>query len=133
MPYTNSDEPSLTLDEAGRKGYCMHANILFPPWHRPYLLLYEQSIHEIMVKDIFPEQPKHRQAEWTELAKTWRLPCWNLSLLSLPVVTSSADIKSEASFDVLLSMMLLPKRRVIQCYSKLAHHGFIRDTELKPG
>jgi hypothetical protein len=56
-----------------------------------------------------------------------------ISLLSLPPGTSSADIHSEESYDVLLSMMLLPKRRVIQCNSKPAHHGFIRDTEFKPG
>ncbi|KAJ4347797.1 uncharacterized protein N0V89_009167 [Didymosphaeria variabile] len=94
MPYTNWDEPSLTLDEAGQKGYCVHANALFPPFHRPYLLLYEQRIHEIMVKEIIPEQPKHRQAEWTELANTWRLPHWDWaknpqvpSLLCWPTVT----------------------------------------------
>jgi hypothetical protein len=54
-------------------------------------------------------------------------------LLSLPPGTSSAYIHSEESFDVLLSMVLFPKRRIIQCNSKPAHHGFIRDTELKPG
>lgn len=94
MPYTNWDEPSLTLDEAGRKGYCVHANALFPPWHRPYLLLYEQRIHEIMVNEIIPEQPENRRAEWKELAKSWRLPYWDWaknprvpSLLCWPHVT----------------------------------------------
>lgn len=53
-------------------------------------------------------------------------------LLSLPSGTSGADIHSEESYDVLLSMMLLPKRRVIQCNSKPAHHGFLGDTEIKP-
>jgi hypothetical protein len=55
-----------------------------------------------------------------------------ISLLSLPPGTSSEDIHSEESYDVLLSMMLLPKRRVIQCNSKPAHHGYLRDTEIKP-
>lgn len=55
-----------------------------------------------------------------------------ISLLSLPPDTSGADIHSEESYDVLLSMMLLPKRRVIQCNSKLAHHGYLQDTEIKP-
>jgi hypothetical protein len=43
MPFTSWDEPHVTLAEADKKGYCTHANYLFPPWHRPYLLLYEVS------------------------------------------------------------------------------------------
>lgn len=55
-----------------------------------------------------------------------------ISLLYLPPGTSSAEIHSEESYDVLLSMLLLPKRRVIQCNSKPAHRGFLHDTEIKP-
>jgi hypothetical protein len=44
MPYRHWDEPSVTAQEALRKGYCVHANALFPLWHRPYLLLYEARI-----------------------------------------------------------------------------------------
>lgn len=29
------------------EGYCMHASVLFPLWHRPYLALYEVSNDEI--------------------------------------------------------------------------------------
>src|SRR5689334_4522714 len=45
MPYRSWDEPSVTAQEAQRKGYCVHANALFPLWHRPYLLLYEARIY----------------------------------------------------------------------------------------
>lgn len=41
MPYKSWDEPNTTLAEVGQKGYCTHANYLFPPWHRLYMLLYE--------------------------------------------------------------------------------------------
>jgi hypothetical protein len=41
MPYKSWDEPEATVDEVHGKGYCVHANCLFPLWHRPYLLLYE--------------------------------------------------------------------------------------------
>lgn len=41
MPFTSWDEPFETEDNIGVKGYCTHANTLFPSWHRPYLLLYE--------------------------------------------------------------------------------------------
>jgi tyrosinase len=43
MPYQAWDEPNTTLEEAKDKGYCVHANPLFPAWHRPYLLLLEVS------------------------------------------------------------------------------------------
>lgn len=41
MPFRSWDEPNTTQAEVDKKGYCTHANYLFPPWHRPYLLLYE--------------------------------------------------------------------------------------------
>lgn len=41
MPYKQWDEPSTTQAEADNKGYCTHANFLFPPWHRPYMMLME--------------------------------------------------------------------------------------------
>lgn len=41
MPYKSWDEHGLTVQETHRKGYCVHANSLFPIWHRPYLSLYE--------------------------------------------------------------------------------------------
>lgn len=41
MPFTSWDEPFETEENIGVKGYCTHANCLFPSWHRPYLLLYE--------------------------------------------------------------------------------------------
>ncbi|KAI1496872.1 tyrosinase [Biscogniauxia marginata] len=77
MPYTSWDEPSVTTKEAHVKGYCVHANNLFPPWHRPYMLLYEQRIYEIMVHEVIPEQPQHRQSEFFDAARTWRLPFWD--------------------------------------------------------
>ncbi|KAI1662837.1 tyrosinase [Daldinia decipiens] len=75
-PYTSWDEPSTTTDEVGRKGYCVHANVLFPSWHRPYMLLYEQRLYEIMVNEIIPEHPRYK-TEYLDAARTWRLPFWD--------------------------------------------------------
>ena len=44
MPYKAWDEPDTTTEEAKNKAYCTHANILFPCWHRPYLLLLEVRV-----------------------------------------------------------------------------------------
>ncbi|EGC49733.1 tyrosinase [Histoplasma capsulatum var. duboisii H88] len=79
MPYKSWDEPSLTVQETHRKGYCVHANSLFPIWHRPYLSLYEQRIYEIMVDVIIPGLRLRERAEdeWQEAAFHWRLPFWD--------------------------------------------------------
>lgn len=37
VPWDEPIDKSLAVD----KGYCTHNNILFPIWHRPYLVLYE--------------------------------------------------------------------------------------------
>ncbi|KAF4626245.1 hypothetical protein G7Y89_g11919 [Cudoniella acicularis] len=79
MPYTSWDEPSLTAQEIHRKGYCVHANSLFPLWHRPYLLLYEQRIYEIMVDEVIPELRLDQEGadKFLNAAKKWRLPFWD--------------------------------------------------------
>ncbi|KAI1819881.1 tyrosinase [Xylaria intraflava] len=76
FPYIPWDEPATTQKEIGRKGYCVHANNLFPPWHRPYMLLYEQRLYEIMVNEIIPRYPAYKD-EYLEAAHTWRLPFWD--------------------------------------------------------
>ncbi|KLJ11736.1 hypothetical protein EMPG_09647 [Blastomyces silverae] len=79
MPYKSWDEPGLTTQETHRKGYCVHANSLFPIWHRPYLLLYEQRIYEMMVDVVIPRLrlPGRVENEWLEAAYQWRLPFWD--------------------------------------------------------
>ncbi|KZS88975.1 Di-copper centre-containing protein [Sistotremastrum niveocremeum HHB9708] len=58
--------------------YCAHSTILFPTWHRPYLLLFEQRIHEIMINDLIPwVEDAKKQVRLTELANSWRLPYWD--------------------------------------------------------
>ncbi|KAI0422786.1 tyrosinase [Xylaria grammica] len=76
-PYNPWDEPAVTQKEIGRKGYCVHANNLFPPWHRPYMLLYEQRLYEIMVNEVIPSYPAKYRDEYLEAARTWRLPFWD--------------------------------------------------------
>ncbi|KAI0509078.1 tyrosinase [Xylaria bambusicola] len=75
-PYQPWDEPSTTQAEIGRKGYCNHANVLFPSWHRPYMLLYEQRLYEIMVNEIIPKYPAYKE-KYLAAAHKWRLPFWD--------------------------------------------------------
>ncbi|KAL4861988.1 hypothetical protein BDV12DRAFT_179541 [Aspergillus spectabilis] len=77
MPFTSWDEPFGTQENVALKGYCTHANYLFPPWHRPYLLLYEQRIYEIMIDEIIPSYPEKDRPALRTAADTWRLPYWD--------------------------------------------------------
>jgi tyrosinase len=57
--------------------YCVHANALFPTWHRPYMLLYEQRLYEIM-RDLIPTTfASADHAAMFHAAETWRLPFWD--------------------------------------------------------
>lgn len=60
--------------------YCVHGSILFPPWHRPYLALYEQRIYEIMVKLIPTTFATQDHAALYKAADTWRLPFWDCAV-----------------------------------------------------
>ena len=45
--------PQKVYDSAespGTKGYCEHGTVLFPTWHRPYVLLFEQAIIREAIK-----------------------------------------------------------------------------------
>ncbi|KAL4785045.1 hypothetical protein BJX76DRAFT_367191 [Aspergillus varians] len=77
MPFTSWDEPFETKENIGIKGYCTHANYLFPTWHRPYLLLYEQRIYEVMTNEIIPSYPEKDRPALIAAADTWRLPYWD--------------------------------------------------------
>ncbi|KAK6541879.1 hypothetical protein TWF694_007656 [Orbilia ellipsospora] len=68
-----------TTHENKQKNFCSHAQVTFPTWHRPYLALYEQRLHEIMIDDIIGNEtfPESKKAEWTAAANKWRLPYWD--------------------------------------------------------
>ncbi|KAH7188056.1 uncharacterized protein B0J16DRAFT_381940 [Fusarium flagelliforme] len=57
--------------------YCPHNTLLFPTWHRVYVLLFEQLLWEIMTEGILPQVPADQQGEWQDEANSWRLPFWD--------------------------------------------------------
>ncbi|KAK6521474.1 hypothetical protein TWF506_001687 [Arthrobotrys conoides] len=61
-------------------GYCTHNSILFPTWHRPYMLLFERLIFNHMREWINKsELGPSVQALLIDAIKTWRLPYWDES------------------------------------------------------
>ncbi|KZT27179.1 Di-copper centre-containing protein [Neolentinus lepideus HHB14362 ss-1] len=60
-------------------GYCNHGAVVFPTWHRPYMLLIEQAIGHAAEHIAFALE-KHNPAEkgkWTDAAKKLRFPYWD--------------------------------------------------------
>ncbi|KAJ4248435.1 hypothetical protein NW762_012772 [Fusarium torreyae] len=73
--------------------YCPHNSILFPTWHRVYVLLFEQRLWEIMNTEILPQVPASQQPAWQEAANSWRLPYWDWAANpSVPAVVREANI-----------------------------------------
>ncbi|KAJ5253116.1 hypothetical protein N7489_003526 [Penicillium chrysogenum] len=74
QPFVRWDDPS---PEPMKNGYCFHSHVIFPIWHRPYVLLFEQVLYDIMVKEVIPQFPEAHQASWRQQAESWRLPFWD--------------------------------------------------------
>ncbi|EPS42856.1 hypothetical protein H072_3102 [Dactylellina haptotyla CBS 200.50] len=68
-------------------GYCTHGDILFLPWHRPYLAIYEQLIWDNAreVVNSFPDSDS-RKASFRTALPGLRIPYWDWAAdASIPV------------------------------------------------
>ncbi|TVY81027.1 Tyrosinase, partial [Lachnellula suecica] len=61
---------------SGWQGYCTHTSILFAPWHRPYLALFEQTLYKT-VQEIAEQFPDSSKARYQQAASTFRVPYWD--------------------------------------------------------
>jgi tyrosinase len=61
-------------------GYCPHTSSIFGSWHRPYLALFEQVLHDraVDVANEYPIGQAHNRA--MELANRVRLPYWDWAM-----------------------------------------------------
>ncbi|KAJ6261721.1 Tyrosinase [Drechslerella dactyloides] len=64
-----------------KSGYCTHKDVLFLPWHRPYLALYEQLVWE-HARDIVNEFPEPKKAAYKAVLPTLRIPYWDWAVNS---------------------------------------------------
>lgn len=69
--------PIVSWDSEPAGDYCTHGSVLFPTWHRPYLMLYEQRLYEIMLEIIERDVPQDEKDLWKLQAAQWRLPYWD--------------------------------------------------------
>ncbi|KAH7354961.1 putative tyrosinase [Rhexocercosporidium sp. MPI-PUGE-AT-0058] len=75
-------QPLVSWDTKAPKNswYCTHGSPLFPPWHRPYMALYEQRLYEIMLKLIPTTFALEDQPAMIQAAETWRFPFWDWAM-----------------------------------------------------
>ncbi|KAK2782432.1 hypothetical protein FQN52_001079 [Onygenales sp. PD_12] len=77
MPYLPWNGEEVPRNGPKPTGYCTHSTVLFPSWHRPYVALYEQCIHEIITTEIVPKIPESDRARYEKAAETFRIPYWD--------------------------------------------------------
>ncbi|KAF3914865.1 Tyrosinase [Dactylellina cionopaga] len=88
-PYKAWDKVETVAGADPQMGYCAHSDMLFLPWHRPYLALYEQLIwnHARDIVDELPEGDKKNR--FAAVLPKLRLPYWDWA--------ASAEIPEEIS------------------------------------
>lgn len=74
-PYTNWNGESASSGGTGR-GYCLHTDIGFLPWHRVYLAVFEQSLVQYAI-EIANEYPTSVRATYVSAAERLRAPYWD--------------------------------------------------------
>ncbi|KAF5988305.1 di-copper centre-containing protein [Fusarium bulbicola] len=87
-------EPPTEAKTRG-EGYCTHGSILFTTWHRPYMLLWEQAIYELMKEEIQRFPPSDQHALHEALA-SWRFPYWDWAMKK----ARNPDNENDLTYDV---------------------------------
>ncbi|KAI6109864.1 common central domain of tyrosinase-domain-containing protein [Pisolithus sp. B1] len=76
----SQDSPKDTLPTPSRfGGYCTHKSVMFPTWHRPYVMLMEQVVGDIadrIAANIEKQYPSE-VGKWVPEAQKLRFPFWD--------------------------------------------------------
>lgn len=77
----------------GWPGYCPHGEKIFLTWHRPFLVLYEQTL-VAHAKKLAQAYPAAHRAKYVEAARTLRAPYWDWATSGIPksVIPSMVDV-----------------------------------------
>ncbi|KAF4457681.1 Di-copper centre-containing protein [Fusarium austroafricanum] len=79
QPYVGWPVEPPAKGETSNRGYCTHNSILFTTWHRPYMLLWEQVIYNLM-RDEVNRYPQDDQAALLKALESWRFPYWDWAM-----------------------------------------------------
>ncbi|KAJ8073000.1 hypothetical protein PM082_019866 [Marasmius tenuissimus] len=76
------DSPRGPGDDQQWLGYCTHGDVLFPTWHRPYMILMEQAIQDEATK--IAETYTYEKECFIDAARNLRQPYWDWAKKSVP-------------------------------------------------
>ncbi|CAE6432916.1 unnamed protein product [Rhizoctonia solani] len=111
VPWAGEPDEVRQSSRAPWLGYCNHASILFPHWHRPYLLLLEQIISDVAFgiasefanppkKSGYEDQENLTQAQKDQDAEDWmtaaaklRFPFWDWTKEDIPQIFKDATVE----------------------------------------
>ncbi|KAL1950435.1 hypothetical protein VTO73DRAFT_5559 [Trametes versicolor] len=81
LPYVPWDGVG-EASQAEASGYCTHGSVLFPTWHRPYVVLYEQILqkHAIQIASKYVFEGY----SWRKAAADLRQPYWDWATNAVP-------------------------------------------------
>ncbi|KAF8964505.1 tyrosinase [Flammula alnicola] len=83
-PYVSWDGAPAPVSETDDRwgGYCTHASVLFPTWHRPYVMLFEQVLQSHAKEIAATYTVDH--AHWRQAATELRQPYWDWAMHAIP-------------------------------------------------
>lgn len=84
--YSATDKKDTNPVPSRFGGYCNHGAVVFPTWHRPYVMLLEQSIGNVaeqLAHDIEANNPDENGV-WIKAAKELRFPYWDWAGKDVP-------------------------------------------------
>ncbi|KAJ6592568.1 tyrosinase [Mycena capillaripes] len=83
LPYQPWDgSGKQPVDPQGWEGYCTHGNVLFPTFHRPYVLLFEQALQRAAIQ--IASTYTVDQARFNQAALALRQPYWDWAANAVP-------------------------------------------------
>ncbi|MCJ1404105.1 hypothetical protein MMC11_007330 [Xylographa trunciseda] len=108
-----------TEDPREMYGYCEHASVLFPFWHRPYMAMMEQTIYHSMVKKA--EEFVGEPMKWKTAAEDFRLPYWDwlrprAKQIGHIVSGIGTNEKSGNPFDYIFDLPRILKEKKVMVY-----------------
>ncbi|KAE9396998.1 Di-copper centre-containing protein [Gymnopus androsaceus JB14] len=100
-PDFNPKDPKDTNPVPSRfGGYCNHGSVVFPTWHRPYVLALEQAIGNIAteIAETFAKLYPKEANVWKQAARELRFPFWDwadkkVKTDGIPAVLSELKVK----------------------------------------
>ncbi|KAK6543666.1 hypothetical protein TWF694_000404 [Orbilia ellipsospora] len=80
-PFQPWDETTNANPRTQWRGYCTHASVLFPTWHRPYIAAFEQILCSIMNQIVSQYPDGELRRRYQTAASTFRIPYWDSAQL----------------------------------------------------